>query len=158
MNKTCSKCKKEKPLSGFWFQNKETGKRMSACKDCMKLSTAWFRNKNRLKLNQKRKNHYYKNQEREILKAREVRKLYPERTFATNIKSRFGITVDDYNQMLKNQNGGCAICEIKHNNKRRFCVDHCHKTNKVRGLLCNGCNTGVGFYELYKEQYEKYLK
>lgn len=131
---------------------------MSACKDCYKIDSVWYRNKNRELLNKKRKDYYYKNQEREIQKARDIRKDYPERTFATNIKTRFGITTDEYESMLKKQKGGCAICEMKHNHKRRFCVDHCHKTNKVRGLLCNGCNTGVGFYELHKEKYEKYLK
>lgn len=158
MNKTCSKCKKELPLSKFWFQNKDTGQRMSACRDCGKNRCSWYRNNNRELLNEKRKKHYYKNQEDNILKAREHRKKYPEKTFATNIKTRFGLTIDEYNTMLKNQNGGCAICEMKHNHNRRFCIDHCHKTNTVRGLLCNGCNTGLGFYELYKEQYEKYLK
>src|SRR3990167_6343729 len=140
MNKTCSKCKEEKNLSKFWFQDKKTGQRMSACKDCMKLATAWYRNKNRELLNKKRKDYYHKNQNREMLRARGIRKKYPERTFATNIKTRFGITIDEYNLMLKNQKGGCAICGMKHNHKRRFCIDHNHTTNEVRGLLCNGCN------------------
>lgn len=158
MNKICSKCKKELPLSNFWFQNKETGQRMSACKNCGKNRCTWYRNKNRQLLNDKRKAHYYKNQERNILQAREFRRKYPEKTFATNIKSRFGITVQLYESMLKKQNGGCAICGVKHNSGRRLCIDHCHKTNKVRGLLCNGCNIGIGFYELHKDKYEKYLK
>ena len=157
MNKICSKCKKELPLSKFWFQNKKTGKRMSACKDCGNNSQVWYRNKNRELLNKKRKEYYYKNQEREIIKAREIRRKYPEKTFATNIKSRFGITVEQYYEMLKEQDGKCAICGINYG-KRKFCIDHCHKTNKVRGLLCNGCNVGIGFYELHKEKYAKYLK
>lgn len=131
---------------------------MSACKDCYKIDSIWYRNKNRKMLNKKRNDYYWKNQKREVLKAREIRMKYPERTFATNIKSRFGITVEEYFLMLERQGGGCAICGIRHNHKRRFCIDHCHKTNKVRGLLCNGCNIGLGFYELYKEKYEKYLK
>lgn len=131
---------------------------MSACKICSKLATSWYRNKNRKLLNEKRKDHYYKNQEREIIKAREFRKKYPEKTFATNIKTRFGMTVDDFNIMLKRQGGGCAICSVKSNGKKNFCIDHCHKSQKVRGILCSGCNIGLGFYELHKDKYEKYLK
>ena len=158
MNKICSKCKKELPLSRFWFQDKKLGKRMSACKDCGKNRCAWYRNKNRKILNEKRKERYYANREQNVLNARKYRKENPDKVFATNIKVKFGITTAEYNALLKKQNGKCAICGKSHNNKRRFCIDHCHKTNKIRGLLCNGCNTGVGFYELYKQQYEKYLK
>lgn len=131
---------------------------MSACRDCSKIKTAWYRNKNRTLLNEKRKAHYYKNQKREIIKAREFRKKYPEKTFATNIKTRFGLTTKDFDLILKYQKGGCAICGVKTNGKKNFCIDHSHTTQKVRGILCSGCNIGLGFYELHKEKYERYLK
>ncbi len=61
------------------------------------------------------------------------------------LKRIFGITLDDYNNMLLSQNSRCDICK-KHQSefKQRLAVDHCHKTNKVRGLLCFPCNTGIG--------------
>lgn len=70
-----------------------------------------------------------------------------------NLKYRFGLTSDDYNRILKSQDGRCGICgKVESENKvykardgsKRFCVDHSHETNLVRGLLCNNCNRGLG--------------
>lgn len=61
------------------------------------------------------------------------------------LKKLYGITVDQYNEMLVKQNGVCAICREK--SQKTLDVDHCHKTNQVRGLLCNRCNTGLGNYK-----------
>ena len=62
-----------------------------------------------------------------------------------DLKRRYGITVADYKVMFENQKGLCAICEQHQDNfKRRFCVDHCHDTGIVRGLLCDNCNSGIG--------------
>jgi hypothetical protein len=65
------------------------------------------------------------------------------------LKMQFGITLDDYNQMLFNQNGCCAICDKHHTEfNRGFAVDHCHTTDKIRGLLCINCNLAIGnFYD-----------
>lgn len=51
-------------------------------------------------------------------------------------------TKEDYRKILKNQNGICAICEEKED--INLAVDHCHKTNQIRGLLCSECNRGLG--------------
>lgn len=69
----------------------------------------------------------------------------PEATRRANLKSKYGITLEDYNAILASQNFRCAICRTddpKH--KGRFVVDHCHKTGKVRGLLCQRCNWFIG--------------
>ena len=66
------------------------------------------------------------------------------------LKHRHGITIEDYNQLLLKQNGKCAICgSITPNRKNRqnFCVDHDHKTGKIRGLLCEKCNRGIGMLQ-----------
>ncbi len=53
----------------------------------------------------------------------------------------FDITLEDYNEILYNQNGCCAICDAHHTEfKKALAVDHCHETGRIRGLLCNGCN------------------
>jgi hypothetical protein len=63
---------------------------------------------------------------------------------ADKLKQTYGLSTADYNAMLRQQNGACAICRQK--SAERLCVDHCHKTRRVRGLLCRKCNTGLGCY------------
>ena len=68
----------------------------------------------------------------------------------THLKKRYGITHDDYLVMLGSQNGKCKICgttETKNKNQNYLSVDHCHKTNKIRGLLCDDCNNALGRIE-----------
>lgn len=55
---------------------------------------------------------------------------------------RYGVTTDDLQRMLQDQNFTCAICGTTID--KTCSVDHCHLTNKVRGLLCRACNTGIG--------------
>lgn len=59
------------------------------------------------------------------------------------LKRKYGITLDEYNDMLEKQNGVCAICGQAKN--ETLAVDHDHKTGKIRGLLCGHCNHVVGF-------------
>lgn len=57
------------------------------------------------------------------------------------LKSKYGITIDDYSTMLKNQNNKCAICgKDSIENNKALAVDHCHTTGNVRELLCSKCN------------------
>lgn len=61
-------------------------------------------------------------------------------------KYRYGISLEDYRNMYREQGGMCPICmKIKPiSGKYKMHVDHCHETNKVRGLLCSACNTNLG--------------
>ena len=64
-----------------------------------------------------------------------------------NIKKRYGITQLQYNNILNEQSGKCAICgtsEIRRAKAKYFNVDHNHKTGKIRGLLCHDCNVLLG--------------
>jgi len=54
----------------------------------------------------------------------------------------YGLSVTAYNHLLAQQNGVCAICREP---DRELCVDHDHKTGRVRSLLCGGCNSAIGF-------------
>lgn len=63
------------------------------------------------------------------------------------LKSRFGITIDQYNAMEVEQNYTCIICNGKDKSGRSLAVDHCHTTGKVRGLLCTECNTALGLFK-----------
>lgn len=62
---------------------------------------------------------------------------------AYRLLSKYGLTPEDYRELLAAQNGKCAICqqEAKH-----YAVDHDHVTGQVRGLLCDTCNVGLGHF------------
>jgi hypothetical protein len=61
------------------------------------------------------------------------------------LKKKYGMTKEEWDRILKSQNFCCAICKSETSGtKRTWHVDHCHKTGKVRGLLCQRCNHLVG--------------
>lgn len=79
---------------------------------------------------------------------------------ACTIKSRYGITVETYEKMLVDQGGVCAICKKACNTGKRLSVDHDHDTGKVRGILCQRCNRGIGHFKSIEdlESAVSYLK
>jgi hypothetical protein len=60
------------------------------------------------------------------------------------LKKLYGITPEQYERMLEDQNHRCAICQEPEKQSRRLAVDHDHSTGKVRSLLCQSCNTAIG--------------
>lgn len=58
------------------------------------------------------------------------------------VKWKYGLSLEQYAELYTKQGGKCAICGIK--SERALAVDHDHTTGAVRGLLCKGCNTGLG--------------
>jgi len=54
----------------------------------------------------------------------------------------YGLSREQHRQLLEEQNGVCAVCKLP--SRRALCVDHCHATRQVRGLLCDKCNTALG--------------
>lgn len=63
--------------------------------------------------------------------------------WAKHIEKSYGVTSDQYHAMLLAQGGVCAICG-RRPMKSRLAVDHCHRTGKVRSLLCRKCNSMIG--------------
>lgn len=61
-----------------------------------------------------------------------------------NLKYRYGIDQEEYDAILKSQGNKCKICDTKHTGHKPLCVDHCHNSTRVRGLLCKKCNTSLG--------------
>lgn len=67
----------------------------------------------------------------------------PQNSHKQTLK-KYNITEAHYNNLLREQNYGCAICR-GNNGGRRLCIDHDHEENIVRGLLCGRCNIGIGY-------------
>jgi hypothetical protein len=68
----------------------------------------------------------------------------PEKTRVVLLKHRYGMTVEEYDELLKQQKGVCAICYGTNANGKRLAVDHNHETDETRGLLCANCNSAIG--------------
>ena len=60
---------------------------------------------------------------------------------------RYNISLEDYDRLLEDQGYCCAICGSEDPKAARFHIDHNHKTNEVRGLLCATCNQGIGLLQ-----------
>lgn len=63
---------------------------------------------------------------------------------AGQLRRKFGITPEQYDAIASAQGKLCAICRKACITDRKLAVDHCHTTNRIRGLLCNNCNIGLG--------------
>lgn len=70
---------------------------------------------------------------------------------ARDVKKNYGLSPEEYRAMYEAQEGRCAICETPASETagkgKRLQVDHCHASGKVRGLLCDRCNRGLGSFK-----------
>lgn len=143
-SKQCTKCKEIKPFSEFGKdRNRGEHGLTYQCKACRNPQAKKWRDENpeKVKLINKeskaKRKEYYDNPERKL----KYRSL--------ELKRAFGLTHEDYEKMLAEQNGVCKICKRYRtaSNKNHMAIDHCHKTGKIRGILCNWCNRGLGVFE-----------
>ncbi len=111
-----------------------------------------WRLNNKDKINASKRKYYARNKKRLALRMREYNKKNRMARRCVELKSKYGITDFDYIIMYQKQSGMCGICGIPKslrnvNGERHgiLHIDHCHKTNKVRGLLCYRCNTLIGY-------------
>ena len=63
------------------------------------------------------------------------------------LKLKYNLEYGDYSKMYQAQQGECAVCLQKPTDNKKLVVDHCHKTGKVRKLLCHSCNVGLGMFK-----------
>lgn len=72
----------------------------------------------------------------------------PDKVLNKRYKERYGITYEQYKDMLKEQNHKCFLCGADEVDvtRSKLCVDHCHATGKIRKLLCHSCNCGLGHF------------
>lgn len=77
-----------------------------------------------------------------------------------HLKRNFGLSIADFDRMLEKQGGVCAICGRKppFGRIKNLAVDHDHKTGKIRGLLCNKCNSFLGYVRDDLSQAVRYVQ
>jgi len=117
--------------------------RANECVECAKEKSLSFLNENREKITNKRREKHKTEEWKEYKKTKE----YKDKKKCIQLKHMYGITLEDYNKMLKKQNYTCKICPTKYTEKKKLVVDHCHTEGHVRGLLCGKCNIGLGQFD-----------
>ena len=114
----CTKCNQDLPITEFYRQSSKKSGYKSHCKECVRA------------------------QRKEYYATPEGYKYAIEKAWRDK---GMVFTVEEYDALLQEQGFGCAICGTESNkNGTRLCVDHCHTTGKIRGILCNDCNTSLG--------------
>ncbi len=104
-----------------------------------------YREKNKENILKREKLYREENKEKMNENNTSYRKKNPDYHRAHMLKSCYNITIEDWDNMFAKQAGCCEICGIHQSAiKTTLCVDHCHNTGKVRGLLCIKCNTAIG--------------
>lgn len=126
--KFCTVCGEYKVFSSFTKRKRAKDGFSSSCSKCSTIS---------------HRNWRYKN---------------PDKFKNSQLKTMYGITLEQYHQMIKSQEGKCDICKRSLDMGKKTHVDHCHIVDKVRGLLCNSCNGGLSVYEKHAEAVEAYLE
>lgn len=135
INKQCFTCKKIKSVENFYKRKNKIGIN-SNCKKC---------------------DSKYK---KELIKNNPIKRKHQSKKDALKI---YNLTIEKFLLLVKKQNNKCAICSNGETNKHKngliknLSVDHCHKTGKIRGLLCGNCNRGLGMFkdEIYLLQKAK---
>lgn len=128
--KICKKCHIEKPFSEYYKSRRYSDGVFSSCKSCYS-------------------SYQYSEKNKEKTRIRNVKKEKRRDGYHVEyaLMKKYGITVKQYEEMAISQEYKCKIClEEKKGDKRMLYVDHCHKTGKIRGLLCQKCNSGIGLF------------
>lgn len=106
-----------------------------------------YHEKNKIKIHEQQKE-YYQIHKVEILEYQKQFGKTKEGKSANlrkRLKSSYGLTLEQYDEMVENQDGVCIICGNVNENGYRLCVDHDHETGKIRALLCHRCNRLIGW-------------
>jgi hypothetical protein len=143
----CTRCGEWKPLEDFYKHKKTKSGRNSHCKACENKRSAGFRATDRFKEWESE----YKQTDRAKTAIRRSRRK-------ADLKKKYGMSPDDYEAMLKKQNGVCAVCgRVDPKPTHCLSVDHDHKTGATRELLCSTCNTILGFVDDNLEWLQKLM-
>jgi len=131
--KTCATCKEQLPIEAFGNLKDTKDGLARRCKTCLNESN---------RASKARRPEGHKAQQR-----------------VSWLLRNYGITVEDYDKMVVSQGDRCGCCGKSDKGYRRgyWCVDHCHTTMRVRGLLCGSCNKAIGQLGDTKEGVQKAL-
>lgn len=132
--KICSSCNSEKPVSAFGKRPEYRDGYRNQCNPCRSASTARY-SKTEAGVRSAK-----------AARAREKANRPPSGLRWSKLRTKYGITQEEYETRLERQGLKCAVCRSPSPKSRRgvFVVDHCHYTGRVRGLLCTPCNTAIG--------------
>lgn len=122
--KICSKCNVEKSISKFSASKFYRDGFRGQCKSCR----AAYTNSYKIRTGYKSKRYKYA--------------YNPVKNRIALRRLRYGLNSDEYEQLKLMQGNSCALCS----RPKKLVVDHCHDTKRVRGLLCNRCNVGLGWF------------
>ena len=147
--KRCTKCGEWKDVSLF---NKDIRKKdglHSSCKSCKAVVYAASYQARAAIKRAYSKQYRIDNAEKVRAYGKKYNQENKDKVRKYGLKSNYGLSMSDYEELLKAQGGGCAICGTTKPNGNRdvFFVDHDHDTGVVRGLLCAKCNSALGFMQ-----------
>lgn len=157
--KRCYKCTVEKPSEMFSKSNTTKDRLQAQCKACDRS----YYEENRKRVLKRTRQYRADNIEKVRDCTNHSHKKYcrnnrakRKQTSRVSWLRRYGLELKDFDRMVEVQNNQCNICHREFN--RTPCVDHCHYTDRVRGLLCRNCNTMLGWYENRREEILKHLE
>ena len=126
-SKVCSVCKKRVDFNSFYNSSSNVDGKANRCKVCDDMAKKKWSTSNPAS--------QYKSMRR------------------NNLWTKYGMTLEDYDKILTDQDSKCAICGLPEQDNKvcgkynSLSVDHDHDTSEVRGLLCNQCNRGIGMLQ-----------
>lgn len=147
--KPCTQCGEIKDADDFYKERRSRDGLRSECRSCVSTYQKARYEQNRDATIARTAQWRSDNPSARTLSDRRARAADPDKYRDQELRRKYGITLEQYNQMLDDQGGLCALCEKppvvgKH---KVLCVDHCHDTNRVRKLLCSECNIGLGKFK-----------
>jgi hypothetical protein len=145
----CTVCGEIKSLDNFSKHPSGMAGRLSSCKICINTKTRERYNRNPIDACEKRKEskrEYDQRRYTEMIKRGEKPKKNPITAKNSYLLRNYGITYEQYLQLLEKQDHKCAICGTQESDRKGgdLVVDHCHSSGKVRGMLCQKCNLMLG--------------
>lgn len=143
--KFCKNCKTLRPLDQFHKDRSGKEGLASRCKPCKRDYYTSPASKHRSKLRMRAALAAATPEQREIIRQRRREWGAKNKDWLKDyqLKTDYSLTLEQYNAMLKEQGGLCAICEKPQVNGKPLFVDHNHKNGKIRGLLCMSCNRNL---------------